>query len=142
MNQWYYDIAILMILLVMIVGIIVCVVSIIVQTIRKRSKKSFIISIAVDLTLLVVTLLHYSSHSTYYKFNDWVILQSNIYDIEQKYGSFDLGEMEVNQKGEVAYYIYTDNGPIMPDYLKHYYYIEYDERGAVYNVYNSCQRGG
>lgn len=35
----------------------------------------------------------------------------------------------------------TDNGPIMPDHLKHYY-IEYDEWGVIYNVYASCQPGG
>ncbi len=41
-----------------------------------------------------------------------------------------------------TYYIYTDNGPIMPDHLKHYYYMEYDEWGVIYNVYEGCQPGG
>ena len=62
--------------------------------------------------------------------------------VEQKYGEFDLGEIKENEKGKVAYYIYTDNGPIMPDHLKHYYFIEYDEWGVIYNVYDSCQPGG
>lgn len=30
----------------------------------------------------------------------------------------------------------------MPDHLKHYYYIEYDEWGVVYNVHDSSQPGG
>lgn len=67
------------------------------------------------------------SHSTYYKYNDWSILQSDIHIVEKKCGEFDLGEIKDNKKGKVAYYIYTDNGPVMPDHLKHYYYIEYDE---------------
>ena len=37
--------------------------------------------------------------------------------------------------------IYTDNGPIMPDYNKHYYNIEYDEWGVVYNVYDAYRSG-
>jgi len=69
-------------------------------------------------------------------------LQSNIYTVEQKYGEFDLGKIKDNAKGRVAYYIYTDNGPIMPDHLDHYYYMEYDERGVIYNVYDGVQPGG
>ena len=91
---------------------------------------------------LVVTILYGTSRSTYYKFNDWIILQSNIHLIEQKYGDFDLGEIKENQKGWVAYYIYTDDGPIMPDHLEHYYYMEYDEWGVIYDVYDACAPGG
>ena len=92
--------------------------------------------------LLVVVILYALSHSTYYRYNDWAVLQSNIHMVEQKYGEFDLGEIKENEKGIVAYYIYTDNGPIMPDHLKHYYFIEYNEWGVIYNVYDSCQPGG
>ena len=46
------------------------------------------------------------------------------------------------EAGKAAYYIYTDEGPIMPDHLKHYYYMEYDVRGVIYNVYEECQPGG
>ncbi|WP_295211886.1 hypothetical protein [Ruminococcus sp.] len=62
--------------------------------------------------------------------------------VQQKYGTFDVGTIKENQAGRVAYYIYTDNGSIMPDHLKHYYYIEYDEWGVVYKVYESSQLGG
>lgn len=62
--------------------------------------------------------------------------------IQQKYGAFDLGEVRENEKGRVAYYIYTDNGPIMPDHLEHYYYMEYDENGVIYNVYDAVTLGG
>ena len=65
-----------------------------------------------------------------------------IYEVEEKYGDFDLGEIIKNQKGSVGYYIYTDNGPIMPDHLEHFYYMEYDEDGIIYKVYDSCSPGG
>lgn len=132
----------LLILLLLIVGIIICFISFILSKVRKRNKKAIIISMVINFILFVVAILYISSHSTYYKYNDWVMLQSNIHLIEQKYGEFDLGEIKENQKGWVAYYIYTDNGPIMPDHLKHYYYMEYDEWGVIYNVYDGGQPGG
>ena len=87
-------------------------------------------------------ILYTISHSTYYKYNDWSILQNSIYEVEEKYGDFDLGQIRENQKGSVGYYIYTDNIPIMPDHLDHFYYMQYDENGIVYNVYDGCQPGG
>ena len=142
MNQWYFDIGILGVLLLLTVGFLSCIIMIMIRKVRKRKGKAVGISIGINSVLLAVTILYSISHSTYYKYNDWTILQSNIYTVEEKYGEFDLGKVNDNQNGSVAYYIYTDNGPIMPDHLKHYYYIEYDENGIVYNVYNSCQPGG
>lgn len=142
MNQWYFYIGTLLVMILLIVGIIICVISFITKLIRKNNRKTVIIAVCIHLSLLIVTILYASSHSTYYMYNDCIILQSNIHMIEEKYGEFDLGEIKDGEKGTVAYYIYTDNGPIMPDHLKHYYYIEYDEWGVVYNVHNSCQPGG
>ena len=142
MNQSYFDIGILLVMLLLIVGIILCVISFITKLIRKKNRKAVIIAVCIHFVLLIVSILYASSHSTYYKYNDWVILESNIHMIEEKYGEFDLGEIKEGVKGRVAYYIYTDNGPIMPDHLKHYYYMEYDEWGMIYNVSNECQPGG
>lgn len=142
MNQSYFDIGILLVMLLLIVGIILCVISFITKLIRMKNRKAVIIAVCIHFVLLIVSILYASSHSTYYKYNDWVILESNIHMIEEKYGEFDLGEIKEGVKGRVAYYIYTDNGPIMPDHLKHYYYMEYDEWGMIYNVSNECQPGG
>ncbi len=142
MNQWYFTIGIWLILLMMLIGIIIGIFWFIVHTGRKHNNKAIAVSIGINFALLVVVILYALSHSTYYRYNDWAILQSNIHMVKQKYGEFDLGNIKENEKGKVAYYIYTDNGPIMPDHLKHYYYIEYDEWGVVYNVYDSCQPGG
>ena len=142
MNQWYFTIGIWFILLMLIVGIIIGIILFIIHKVRKQKNKTTVVSIGINIVLLVVVVLYALSHSTYYRYNDWAILQSNIRMVEQKYGAFDLGEIKENEKGKVAYYIYTDNGPIMPDHLKHYYYIEYDEWGVVCDVYDSCQPGG
>lgn len=138
----YFDILMLLAVLLLIVGIIICGISLIAKIVRKKDKRAVIIALCSHLILLAVSILYAASHSTYYKYNDWAILQSNIHMIEEKYGEFDLGEVKENEKGRVAYYIYTDNGPIMPDHLKHYYYMEYDERGVIYIVFDGCQPGG
>ncbi|MBQ9990960.1 MAG: hypothetical protein IJP31_08475 [Lachnospiraceae bacterium] len=142
MNPWYFAIGIFFISFLLIVGIIICAILLMIQKARKNINKAVVVSAGINFLLLVATVLYVSSHSTYYKYNDWAILGSNIYTIEQKYGEFDLGKITAGQKGQVAYYIYTDNGPIMPDHLDHYYYIAYDEQGVVYCVWESLQPGG
>ena len=142
MNPWIIDFCYFVLLLCFVIGGIVSVVLLIGRKRKKKSIKSTVISLVISIFLLAVLILFIASHSTYYKYNDWVILQSNIYAVQQKYGKFDLGTIRDNQAGKVAYYIYTDNGPIMPDHLKHYYYMEYDEWGVINKVYESCQPGG
>lgn len=142
MNPWIIDFCYFVLLLCFVIGGIASVVLLIGRKRKKKSIKSTVISLVISIFLLAVLILFIASHSTYYKYNDWTILQSNIRVVQQKYGDFDLGTIRDNQAGKVAYYIYTDNGPIMPDHLKHYYYMEYDEWGMIYKVYESCQPGG
>ena len=142
MSPLYFDIGIIFFLFLLISGLIFSVILLIVRKIRKYKRKSVIISISVNFVLIAITVLYTISHSTYYKYNDWSILQNSIYEVEEKYGDFDLGQIRENQKGSVGYYIYTDNIPIMPDHLDHFYYMQYDENGIVYNVYDGCQPGG
>lgn len=142
MNSFYFNFLLICLMILLIVGILICTILFIIHRIKKQSIRTIIISIAAEAVLLLSVIIYYMSHSTYYKYNDWSILQSNIHMVEQKYGEFDLGEVRDNEKGRVAYYIYIDNGPVMPDYLKHYYYMEYDEWGIIYNVYEACQPGG
>jgi hypothetical protein len=123
-------------------GLIASIIILIIRKIRNHKYKSIIISISINLCFIVVIALYTTSHSTYYKYNDWVILQNSIYEVEKKYGDFDSGEIRENQRGKVGYYIYTDNGPIMPDHMEHFYYMEYDEKGVIYNVYDGCPPGG
>lgn len=97
---------------------------------RRVSISALIIAVGLSLTFVL-------SHSTYYKYNDWWVKGRSITEIENRYGGFDI------RFGSTAeYYIYTDNGWIMPDYLPHYYYMEYDENGIVRRVYDGCHPGG
>ncbi|MGN0670853.1 MAG: hypothetical protein ACI4JZ_09925 [Oscillospiraceae bacterium] len=142
MNPWYYLFGFLGILALLIIGMIVCIVFLIRSIVKKSRKKPIVIAAAVNVVLLSAVLLFNASHATYYKYNDWAILNSNIHTVEQKYGEFDLGEIHDNHSGRAGYYIYTDNGPIMPDHLPHYYYMEYDEQGIVRKVYDGVYPGG
>ncbi len=142
MNHYYVLFGALCVSALLVIGLIIGIVFLIRSYIKQTSKKPIIISIIVNSMFLFVVVFYSLSHSTYYKYNDWAILQNNVYSIEQKYGAFDLGEIKDNEKGKVAYFIYIDNGPIMPDHLNHYYYMEYDERGVIYHVYDGVQPGG
>ena len=131
----------LLIVSLLITGIILFI-HIIVKMVRKKSTRSLVISLVISSLLLLTVVLFGASHPTYYKYNDWVILNSNIGNVQKIYGDFDVGTVTDHKAGKVAYYIYTDNGPIMPDHLRHYYYIEYDENGMITTVYDRCEEGG
>ena len=64
------------------------------------------------------------THLDVYKrqYNDWWVQGRTISQVEARYGPFDI-----SRNGVLGYYIYTDNGPIMPDHLPHYYYLEYED---------------
>jgi len=142
MEQWIVDFILISILLICIISIIVNIIIIIKNKIKKTKNKKNNIFLILSIILLISDLIYASSHSLYYKYNDWVMLTSNINMVRERYGEFDFGHIEENKSGTVGYYIYTDNSPIMPDHLKHYYYIKYDEWGMVYDVYESCEIGG
>ncbi len=94
MNQWYFTIGILFILFMLIVGIIIGIILFIVHKVRKHDNKTTVVSMSINFVLLVVVILYAFSHSTYYRYNDWAILQSNIHMVGQKYGEFDFIYLE------------------------------------------------
>ncbi|SFD24247.1 hypothetical protein [Ruminococcus albus] len=142
MNPWHIEFCYLLFLLIFLMIGIISVILIIKGRHKKKNIKFPVISLVSNSLLLLILTLFGTSHHTYYKYNDWSILGSNISTVRQKYGAFDLGDVTDKKASRAAYYIYTDNGPIMPDHLKHYYYIEYDEEGIIYKVYDACQPGG
>lgn len=107
---------------------------------QKKIVKTIVV-FAISLGLLITIIIFEQSHRTYYKYNDAWIIGNSVEKVEERYGSFDLGEVKEWISGTVAYYIYVDDG-ILPDYGKHYYYLEYDESGIVYNVEDSLAPGG
>lgn len=82
------------------------------------------------------------SHSISCKYNDWFILGNSIDSIKDRYGNFDIRTSAKENSGTAGYYLYTDNGFIMPDHLDYYYYMKYDESGVVYQVFEGSQPGG
>ena len=97
--------------------------------------KKYIIGISIILFLIIIFVI---SHKTYYKYNDWWIIGKNISDVQKKYGTFNK---QFNSNTS-CYYIYTNDGPIMPDHLPYYYCMEYDENQIIKKVYKSGPLGG
>ena len=131
-----------LIYLILVTSIIIFLVKIYKAKTRKEKIYKKIIIIMINVFLMINLLIFDYSHKTYFKYNDWVILGSQIDNVREKYGEFDRGNIKYGESGKVAYYIYTDNSPIMPDHLPRYYFICYDKDGIVYEVYVSGPPGG
>ncbi|SEL07801.1 hypothetical protein [Ruminococcus albus] len=142
MNPWYVGLIKISILAVMLICFIVLVVKLIKAQKYNNPIAKNIFMISADIVLFACSLIFILSHSTYYRYNDRVILNSDINSVMSKYGAFDRGEVQEGISGKVGYYIYTDNGPIMPDHMEHYYWIYYDESGKVFKVEDGLLAGG
>ena len=142
MNPWYYLAICFLLTAILAAAFIVLLAVLIAKAARKKPWKRAAVCSGASFLLLTAWVLFAGSHSTCMKYNDWGIVGSCVEDVENFYGAFDVGEYREGESGRVGYYIYTDNGPIMPDHLKHYYYIDYDSSGVVCNVCDECQKGG
>ena len=130
------------IFMVLITAVIVFTVKLIRAMKKHISLKMPVIFHLVSVVLLGCAVIFAVSHGTYYKYNDWYILGNDINKVVERYGEFDKGSVEIDRSGSIRYYIYEDNGPIMPNYLDYYYCIDYDENGIVYKVEVRASEGG
>ena len=143
MNSWYVSFIYLALLIFFASMLLISVIVLIVKLVNKKPKKIPAIHAAASAALLTATISFIVTHPTYYKYNDYSIIGSTVASVQNKYGEFDLSTTyRQGKSGWVAYYIYHDSGPIMPDHLDHYYYMYYDENGIIYEVCDSCQPGG
>ncbi len=142
MNTWYTFFLTFAIIALLLVGSVISVIIFIIKLHKKKQARSALVSFMINAALIIYIVVFLFSHKHYYKYNDWFIMGNDIDTVVQKYGDFDVGSIHQGRKGKVGYYIYTDNGPIMPDHLPHYYYIHYDENGIVYQVEEGCAPGG
>lgn len=152
-------------ILMFITGVIVTIV-----IIAKKKKPKVSVAFTLScLGMIIVSGLFIGSHSIYFTFNDWSIKGNNISDVVKKYGEPDIwysdkagivinvifrnGEAEKKEpvdqwkfergkSGRLGYYIYTDTGHVMSDYLPHYYYVKYNEQGVVTDVCDGTHPGG
>lgn len=141
MNPWFAEIIELIILLALFICFIILIVMLTKAKKHHKGTRTKGLLLSLDVILFACSLIFVLSHSTYYKFNDWAILNSDINSVIDKYGDFDKGSIQKGKSGKVGYYIYTDNGPIMPDHTDHYYWIYFDESGTVYKVEESLPPG-
>lgn len=142
MTLWYVYGLYLMMFSILFIVIIINTTRLIVFCKNNKKIKKPLMCCVLSIGVLVCLCIFISSHKTYYKYNDWGIVKNNILNVKERYGEFDIGTYEEGHGGTVGYYIYTDNGPIMPDHSKHYYFIQYDEQGVVYGVFESIPQGG
>lgn len=142
MHPWHVAIIKLIMFLVLFICFIILIVLLIRAKKNHKATRTIGLLLSLDILLFVCSLIFVLSHSTYYKYNDWAILNSDINSVINKYGVFDIGSIQEGKSGRVGYYIYTDNVWIMPDHLQHYYAIYFDESGTVYRVEDSLPPGG
>lgn len=137
MHPIYAMLILLIIIIAFSLAAIVSAILLIIYIKKNRNFKKPLISLCVCLVTVAITVLFIASHDTHYKFNDWYVLGNDIETIRETYGQFDI-----YQARRAGYYIYTDNGPVMPDHLEHYYFMYYDENGIIYSVDDGVQPGG
>lgn len=101
MNPWYELFIYLFLFAVIIISGIISVVMIIRNRKKGRSVKRNVISLVVCCAFIASLLLLVAFHPTYYKFNDWTILNSSIYEVQDKYGNFDIGKITPMEAGKV-----------------------------------------
>ena len=142
MNSWN-EIAVYCAITVVII-IVACAAMILMASAKRRGRETlrYIGILAADTGLFISMLFFLTGHPDSYRFDNRYVYSHNISSVIERYGEYDLGSYNEGSAGRIAYYIYTDNGPIMPDHLKHYYYIVFDEKGEVTDIYDAAQPGG
>lgn len=142
MNAWYmlaaYVGAILICLALCAASLAVMMHGIVKQR-RLGGRLAFLIAAG---AVTAAVLLFTNSHATYYRFNDWAVSGSTVQDIVKRYGEPDINMYTPGRGGSLWYYIYTDEGPIMPDHLEHFYRIGIDENGRAAKISDTVRKGG
>ena len=124
-------------IMILVVGgiLFVAPITIFIYSLMKKRKK-LLLGACVAIFIEALFILFWASHQTYYKYNDWWIVGKTEEEIVERYGEFD----EIWGKSK-AYFIYVDNGWIMPDHQHHFYHIEFDSTGIATKVYDGLAPG-
>lgn len=141
MNDWdifFFYLAVYGVCLVLFLAGLILLTMLLVK--RKRIRGALVVLGLSVLTAGGLTLFRFT-HPTYYKYRDGWVMGNTVENVEKRYGAFDTGQYQSGKAGVVGYFIFRDDGPIMPDHLEHYYYMEYDESGVVVRVYAAVPKG-
>lgn len=142
MNGWYMlavYVGAILISLALCAGALAVMIHGVVKQKRLGGRLAFLIAAGV---VTAAVLLFTNSHATYYRFNDWAVSGSSLQDVTARYGEPDINMYTPGKGGSLYYYIYTDDGPVMPDHLEHYYCISLDETGRVTGISDAVRPGG
>ena len=105
MNPWYLIGIYFMLFLIALVATMGSITAMIIFYKKKRQVKTPLMSFVISVLVLIGVIIFASSHSTYYRYYDWWILQNNIYNVLERYGEFDLGTFTEGESGCGGYYI-------------------------------------
>lgn len=117
MNGWYMlavYVGAILISLALCAGALAVMIHGVVKQKRLGGRLAFLIAAGV---VTAAVLLFTNSHATYYRFNDWAVSGSSVQDVTARYGEPDIDMYTPGKGGSLYYYIYTDDGPVMPDHL-------------------------
>lgn len=96
------------------IGVVISIIWYI-RCVRKQKRKvPPVLLFASTVALLLLFGLFCFSHPTYYQYNDVWIVGKHIRAVEEKYGTFNKGNIQEGVAGRVAYYLYKNNGPSCP----------------------------
>ncbi len=135
--SWYYSLSVLLLFLVAVVFFVTMQIVFIVSAVKKKLTKGKVIAYIGCYVFLLLFFIFVSSHSVSPRYNDWFVESATVDKVIEVYG-----EPDKKYSTQLYYYLYTDNEPIMPDHLPHYYCVEFDENGKVTEVYETLPKGG
>lgn len=125
------------------ISIIITLIGVICSVVKIKKKSKGVQTLMCTLIFGCVAYLFLASHGTWIVYNDWWICGKHIEDIRSRYGEYDYEVHFFDGGGRVGYYLYHSNGLMLdPNYLEHYYIMEYDEQGKVYSISLGAQQGG
>ncbi len=142
MNGWYMLLIYAVAILLALVFLAVSAVSTMNAAVKQKSVGKRLALLIIAVIFAAAVLLFTSSHKTYYRFNDWLVKSGTVSDAIDRFGEPDIGAYTEGKPGRIGYFIYKDDGPVMPDHLEHFYFIAYDEQGNVTGVSDSVRPGG
>ncbi len=135
--SWYYSLSVLLLFLVAVIFFVTMQIVFIVSAVKKKLTKGKVAAYIGCYAYPLLFVLFVSSHSVSPAYNDWFVENTTVDKVIEVYG-----EPDEKYSTELYYYLYTDNGPITPDHLEHYYCVEFDESGKVTKVYETLPKGG
>ena len=134
-NQSEWRKTVLFVLADIFVGIIISIAVLYIVHLNKKVKSFNPIALSIiTLTMMfLITLLYFISHSTYYKYNNFIIGGKNLDEIEAKYGECSFVHKDSDNSGYAGYPMNN---------VGEMYLMYFNEKGIVYKIGTGVGPGG